>query len=292
MVGQGYVRKGVGGFYTVRSKNEDIICKARGRFRLDGISPLCGDRVVFETQNEGHALLCEILPRKNLLARPPVANIDQLVIVLSASAPRPDLMLCDKLLIAAALHEIEPLIIINKCDDGPNKNATEAAKQYEKNYRTIFVSAQTGYGMQQLYSALDGVISCFAGQSAVGKSSLLNSLFPELELEVGGLAKKTERGRHTTRHAELWPYLSGAVLDTAGFSLLELPLISQEELNLAYREFGSAPERCRFAACAHISEPDCAVKELIGENGLSPERYKRYVELSRQFEEMRRHCYD
>lgn len=290
---RGRIRKGVGGFYTVRMPDgEEITCKARGRFRKEGIVPVCGDEVRIVRQQEGYALIDEILPRKNLLTRPPVANVDQLIIVLSAGRPRPDYLLLDKLLIAAAMNRLEPLIVFNQCDTVAPEEARAAGAAYEAHYPVLYVSAKSGDGMDALRARMEGRTSCLAGQSAVGKSSLLNTLMPALNLPVGGLAKKTERGRHTTRHAELWPCFSGAVLDTAGFSLLELSECSQEELNEAYREFGDAPARCRFHACAHDAEPDCAVKKLVEEGVFARERYERYVELRRQIEEMRKHQYD
>lgn len=293
MTERGLILKGVGGFYTVRTpEGEHVTCTVRGRFRMEGITPVCGDRVELERQQEGHAAIAEILERKSLLARPPVANIDQLIIVLSASVPKPDLMLCDKLLLAASPYPIEPLILINKCDTVEGGDAEAIARQYAGHYNTLTVSALTGQGLDELANALDGRISCFAGQSAVGKSSLLNGLIPGLDLPVGKLARRTARGKHTTRHAELWPYRGGAVLDTPGFSLLDLKLMDQDALNRAYREFGNAPESCRFTQCAHRSEPDCAVKALLPTGALARERYERYVELSLQLEEMRKHVYD
>lgn len=289
---EGLILKGVGGFYTVLTDGgEEVVCKARGRFRVEGVTPLCGDRVAIEHQQEGHAAICEIAKRKNALIRPPVANIDQIIIVLAVTAPKPDLLLCDKLLLAAALHKIEPVIVFNKIDLA-DEEAVGALESEYRQYRTLCVSAHTAGGMDALADALAGRVSCFAGQSAVGKSSLLNTLLPMLQLPVGGLARRTERGRHTTRHAQLWPYRGGAVLDTPGFSLMELQAYSQEELNAAYREFGDAPARCRFAACAHRSEPGCAVKELLVKGSLHEDRYRRYVELSLQLEEMRKRMYD
>lgn len=288
---EGLILKGVGGFYTVQAAGGQVVAKARGRFRREGITPVCGDRVVIEYQQEGDAAMLEILPRRNLLARPPVANIDQLVIVLSVSAPKPDLLLCDKLMLAAAAHGIEPLILFNKSDTAEDAEVHALAAEYSGCYRTLIASAEEGTGVEPLSDALAGKISCFAGQSAVGKSSLLNALLPMLNLPVGELARRTARGRHTTRHAQLWPYRGGAVLDTPGFSLLELPYMEQAAMNEAYREFGDAPTDCRFAACAHRSEPDCAVRARVGAQ-LPEGRYARYVELSLQFEEMRKRQYD
>ena len=290
---EGLLLKGVGGFYTVLTpQSEEVTCQARGRFRREGLSPVCGDRVLFERQQEGHAAIVEVQPRRNVLLRPQVANIDQIVIVLSVSAPKPDLLLCDKLLLQAAPLGIEPLLALNKCDEADDRAVESIREEYAPHYRTLTLSAHTGEGVDALRTELEGKVSCFAGQSAVGKSSLLNALLPELHLPVGDLARKTERGRHTTRHVELWPYRGGAVLDTPGFSLLELSALTQETLDGAYREFGYAPARCRFAACSHRTEPDCAVRELVEQGLISRGRYARYVELSLQFEELRRHIYD
>ena len=289
---QGLLLKGVGGYYTVRlDHGEEVTAQARGRFRHEGLSPVCGDRVLIERQQEGHAALVEILPRKNIMVRPQVANIDQLVIVLSASKPKPDLLLCDKLMLQAIPLSIVPLIVINKCDEGDGKALEEIRREYA-HVDTLILSARTGEGLKPLRHALAGKVNCFAGQSAVGKSSLLNALLPGLSLLVGGLARRTDRGKHTTRHVELWPYEGGAVLDTPGFSLLELTAIDQETLDRAYPEFGDAPKHCRFAACSHRTEPGCAVKALLESGTLSPGRYTRYVELCTQFEELRKNRYN
>lgn len=288
----GLILKGVGGFYTVRvDSGEQLVAKARGRFRQQGISPLCGDEVMIERQQEGDAAIVEILPRKTELVRPPVANIDQLVIVLSVSSPKPDLMLADKLLLSAAQRSIAPLLLFNKSDTASAAQAQVLFEQYAGHYPTLIVSAHTKAGLKALGNALSGHISCFAGQSAVGKSSLLNALLPDLALPVGGMARRTGRGRHTTRHVELWPYRGGLVLDTPGFSLLELHLMDQNALNCAYAEFQNAPADCRFAACTHRSEPDCAVKALLEQGALHPERYRRYVQIVNEVEEMRKNRY-
>jgi ribosome biogenesis GTPase len=200
-------------------------------------------------------------------------------------------MLCDKLLLAASSRVIEELIVFNKADAASRDDTAAYAGEYSARYQTLIVSARTGANMDRLGDMLSGKISCFAGQSAVGKSSLLNALLPKLNLPVGELARRTARGRHTTRHAELWPYRSGAVLDTPGFSLLDLPEMGQDTLNACYRDFGDAPARCKFAACSHRSEPGCAVKALVGKS-LAYGRYERYVALCSQLEEMRQHKYD
>lgn len=289
---QGRIIKGIGGFYDVLLGSGDTVtCKARGRFRNDGVTPMVGDLVEVSFPETGFASMDDILPRENALLRPPVSNIDLLVIVLSASVPKPDWMLADKLLIQAKTLEIEPLIVLNKMDLADSGITEQFAKDYAA-FRTLMVSSRNGEGIDALKQALTGRVSCFAGQSAVGKSSLLNALFPELCLETGELAKKTDRGRHTTRQAELWPLLGGAVLDTPGFSLFEMSELSQEALDACYPEFGDAPKHCRFSGCRHKAEPDCAVKELLREGKIAQTRYTRYLEIQSEIEEKHKHRYD
>lgn len=289
---EGRIIRGVGSFYTVRTADEtEFTCRARGRFRREHLVPTVGDMIAFTAQPDGAYAIERILPRKNELVRPPVSNIDQLVIVAAASAPKPDLLLIDKLLIACAQKGVRPLLVLNKIDERDDAVVSAFLADYAA-FTVLPVSSHTGEGMNALREALAGKVSCFAGQSAVGKSSLLNALLPSLSLEVGGLARKTERGRHTTRRAELWPFCGGAVLDTPGFSLLETDMLDQEALNGCYPEFTDAPSRCRFAACTHTAEPDCAVKALLAAGALPRGRYERYCTLLAEIHERRKHQYD
>ena len=289
----GRIIRGIGGFYYVLpdSGGPEVECKARGHFRKSGISPVVGDLVVYTDQKEGHSVIEEILPRKNLLIRPAVANIDQLLIVISASAPAPDWLLVDKLIIQAVPAGIKPVLILNKSDTADEEIIRNFDQDYVPWFQTAVVSAKTGSGREQLADILKDQISCFAGQSAVGKSSLINLLLPELALETGDLARKTDRGRHTTRRAELWPAFGGAVLDTPGFSLYETDLLDQSDLNRCYPEFGNTPEKCRFPSCMHITEPGCAVKELVASGKISRGRYERYAILAKEYETRRKHIY-
>ena len=288
----GRIVKGIGGFYTVHTDDgADVVCKARGRFRRNGITPMIGDRVEVLPQRDGNYAIEKILPRRNTLVRPPVANIDRLVITVAACAPQPDWLLVDKLILSAKCADIEPILVLNKIDV-PDSGIVEAFRTDYRAFDRLMVSTRSGEGIDALSEKLSGVVSSFAGQSAVGKSSLINALIPELQLETGGLTRKTDRGRHTTRHAELWPFRGGAVLDTPGFSLLSADDIEQEVLDRCYPEFGDAPQHCRFPACSHISEPDCAVKPLLAENVLSAGRYARYQILSDEIKQRRKHRYD
>lgn len=288
----GRIVKGIGSFYTVMTDDGEFVCKARGKFRKTGTSPVPGDMAVFDVVEDGKGYLLEILPRKNILVRPAVANVDKLMIVMAASLPRPDLSLTDKLLVQCEIAGITPVIILNKWDERDEEVSKDVIAQYSAcGYAILPLSAHTGEGLERLKGEIKDNICCFAGQSAVGKSSLMNALAPELSLAVGGLSEKTERGRHTTRHAELWQVCGGAMLDTPGFSLLDTAELEPAELCRFYPDMRQHLGKCRFPECVHISEPDCGVKPLVGES-IHPERYERYCKFVEELKEKRRHRYD
>lgn len=291
---QGKIIKGVGGFYTVLcGDGKKRVCKARGLFRKQGKTPLPGDNVELSFDKKDGGYLISILPRENELLRPAVANVDLLLIVVSSSEPLPDLELADKLLLYCAKQGIEPILVINKCDSGESESSAAIAAQYQDAVGSIVsVSAETGYGMDRLRELLSGRTICLAGQSAVGKSSLLNTLLG-LDLATGELSAKTERGRHTTRHAELIPMPNGALIaDTPGFSMLETVPLEPEEIPLMYPDLKKYSDGCRFTGCLHVSEPDCAVKEAVENGSINRERYARYVKIINEATELRRHKYD
>jgi len=287
---QGIILKGVGGYYDALVDGEVVRATARGLFRKQGLSPMVGDHVWLERQKEGHARLAKILPRNNTLLRPACANVDRLIIVLSAQYPEPDWLLVDKLIVQAGMQNIEPIPVLNKSDRAHRETAETFLEDY-KHFRTCVVSAATGEGLDVLAAFLRGRICCFAGQSAVGKSSLLNALLPKLDLAVGELSRKTDHGRHTTRHAQLIPMFGGAVLDTPGFSRLESPPKEQAVLDSCYPEFSDAAP-CRFPGCRHRSEPDCGVLALLADGRLTQGRFGRYSMIADEIEERRRHRYD
>ncbi len=289
----GRITKGVGSFYTLLTEDgSEFVCKARGRFRKEGITPVPGDNCLFEVGDDGKGYLIEILPRKNLLVRPAAANVDKLMIVLSASLPRPDYYLADKLMLQCELCGMTPVLLLNKCDDADESEYNAAVAQYkDAGYRIIPVSAHSGAGIDELKAEIEGNTCCFAGQSAVGKSSLMNAIAPELELPVGGLSDKIDRGRHTTRHAQLWQVCGGCMLDTPGFSLLDMADIEPERLGSLYPEIKKHLGHCRFSECLHVSEPDCGVKPFVGSE-ISYERYDRYCKLVEELKEKRKHRYD
>lgn len=287
---EGSIIKGVGGFYYVSTEAGLMTCKAKGVFRREGITPVVGDRVRITAHDSGYAQIDEILPRRNLLIRPAVANIDRLLIVLSARFPEPDWLLADKLIVQATLNSIEPVMVLNKADEADPAIRAAFDRDYGSFVR-IVVSALSGQGLKELEDAIAGKVCCFAGQSAVGKSSLMNALLPDLDLPVGELTRKTDRGKHTTRHAQLWPCFGGALLDTPGFSLYEPESFDEKLLQGCYPEFAKA-QPCRFPGCMHISEPGCGVKALLEDGRLSRDRYARYVQIAKDFTFRRKHQYD
>ncbi|MCX7842941.1 MAG: ribosome small subunit-dependent GTPase A [Clostridia bacterium] len=280
---EGIILKGIGGFYYVDTGRCIYECKARGVFRKDDMIPLPGDRVnisiVDETKGIGN--IDEILARKSFLIRPNVANVDQAAIVLAVRAPSPDFMLVDKLLIAAGMVGIKCIICINKIDLGIEDEFKEMADIYRKaGYPVILLSSKLNAGYDSLKKYLDMNITVFAGQSGVGKSTILNSLLESSVMETGEVSQKLERGRHTTRHAELVTLKSGGYLvDTPGFSSFELSELSHSELQNFYPEFEGYIGKCRFTGCSHISEPGCRVKEALEKGLIDTGRYGRYAQL-------------
>lgn len=280
---KGIIVKGIGGFYYVKTENGEIIeCRARGVFRKNGITPLVGDRASVSDDGNGGLALAEIFPRKNSLVRPAVANVDCVVIVAAAASPAPDTVLLDKMTVSAEFRGIEPIICINKSDLA---DTGRLERIYAKTgYRVVVTSADDGSGTDELKKLLEGKISAFTGNSGVGKSSLLNCLAPHFVLETGEVSR-IERGRHTTRHAELMELSNGAlVIDTPGFGSFEVDSMESGELKNYFPEFRDFEGMCRFSGCNHIAEPDCAVKNAVKEKIVSKSRHNSYKKL---FEELK-----
>ncbi|SBW04391.1 putative ribosome biogenesis GTPase RsgA [uncultured Eubacteriales bacterium] len=283
---QGIILKALSGFYYVDdgSGSLPVTCRGRGRLRHEKMNPLVGDRVAFTALPDGTGMVDEILPRANQFQRPAVANIDQLVIIASGAIPVTDPFLIDRMVSIAEWKGCEPIICINKCDlDG----AEDLFVTYQAaGFQTLRVSAETGEGLDELYAAIAGKVSAFTGNSGVGKSSILNRLEPEFHLQVGEVSDKLGRGRHTTRHVELFRLKNGAIVaDTPGFSSFdteELEGCGKEELERTFREFGPYLDNCRFVGCAHVKEKGCAVLEALDEGEISSSRHASYVKLYQQ----------
>lgn len=286
---EGIILKGLSGFYYVDGGDGRLIaCRGRGKFRHQKLTPLVGDRVVFTPLEGDSGILEEILPRKNQFRRPAVANIDQLVVIASGAVPVTDPFLIDRVVSIAEGRECEPIICINKCD-------LDAAEELYRTYlragfTTLRVSAETGEGIDRLAAVISGKVSAFTGNSGVGKSSILNALEPGFRLQVGEVSEKLGRGRHTTRHVELYRLSSGAIVaDTPGFSSFdteEMELRPPEELQHTFREFAPYLDRCRFTRCAHIKEKGCAVLAAVKAGEISQSRHDSYVRLYQQAKEV------
>lgn len=281
----GLIVKGIGGFYYVKtSDGKEYECKARGVFRKKHITPMIGDKVSIDETENGKGSINEIYPRISSLIRPPVANIDTMIIVVAASSPDPNLFLLDKMIINAEIGGIEPIICINKTDLILRRDIEKIYKT--AGYRVIASSAENGDGLDELKSILKDKVTAFGGLSGVGKSTLLGMILNE-ELETGMISEKISRGKHTTRHVELFELPGGGfVLDTPGFSSLEIEGIKADELQRYFPEMLECEDSCKFRGCAHINEPDCAVREKLGK-GLSESRYQSYVELYNKLKQIK-----
>jgi ribosome biogenesis GTPase len=285
----GIIFKAISGFYYAETEDKTIECKARGRFRRDHLSPLVGDMAEITLTEPGKGVLTGILPRKNAFIRPPIANLDQLVIIASAVIPVTDPFLIDRMTAIAENNNCESIICINKSDLDPGDSLYGIYSR--SGFKTIRTSAETGEGMEELSEAVKGRISAFTGNSGVGKSSILNLLEPDFNITVGDVSEKLGRGRHTTRHVELFKLKNGAIVaDTPGFSSFDterMELVLKEDLQYTFREFAPFIGKCRFADCAHVKEAGCAVLEALGRGEIQPTRHASYVRLYEQAKQIK-----
>ena len=286
---EGIILKALSGFYYIDGEDATLVaCRGRGKLRHQKLSPLVGDRVRYTLLEDGSGMVDEILPRKNEFQRPAVANIDQLVVIASGAVPVTDPFLIDRVVSIAEGRGCGCVVCINKCD-------LDGAEILYRTYRsagfpTLRVSAETGEGIPDLAAAIAGKVSAFTGNSGVGKSSILNALEPGFHLQVGAVSDKLGRGRHTTRHVELFRLKSGAIVaDTPGFSSFdaeEIELRRPEELQYTFREFAPYLDQCRFTGCAHVKEKGCAVLAALAEGNIAPSRHESYVRLYQQAKEV------
>lgn len=260
--------------YIVKTDAGIIECSAKGLFKFKKLSPLVGDYV--EVNNN---IIEKIYPRKNEFVRPPIANIDQLIIVLATANPKPDLMLVDKEIIMAEKNGVEPIICINKID--LNSDYTNIIETYENiGYQVITTDAKNGLGIEKLALVLNSKITAFSGNSGVGKSALTNNIFNEEVAKEGETSEKLEKGKHTTKHVELFEFARNSyIADTPGFSSFEVQGINYKELDEYFIEFANHKENCEFRGCTHIKEINCGIKKAVSRRKIDKGRYERYCEL-------------
>ncbi|WMC92220.1 ribosome small subunit-dependent GTPase A [Kineothrix sp. MB12-C1] len=296
---KGKIIKGIAGFYYIYAGEAENThgriyeCKAKGIFRKDNIKPLVGDDVMMEVLDEEKLLgnITAILPRENELIRPAVANIDQALVIFAIVKPEPNFNLLDRFLIMMERQGLSSIICFNKQDIATREEKEELKQAYEScGYRVLFVSAKENEGMEELHRLLLGKTTAVAGPSGVGKSSIINRLNPEANMEIGDISRKIERGKHTTRHSEIIA-LSGNtyIMDTPGFTSLRLFDMEKEELREYYPEFAAYEKYCRFAGCAHMSEPGCGVKEALADGKVSSVRYRNYILLYGELREQKKY---
>ncbi|MCI8408985.1 MAG: ribosome small subunit-dependent GTPase A [Lachnospiraceae bacterium] len=290
---QGKIIKGIAGFYYIETEQGLYECKAKGAFRNQKKKPLVGDNVDISIQDEENKKgnIQEIFPRKNQLVRPTVANVDQAVVIFAAASPAPNLNLLDRFLISMELYNVETIICFNKSDLVTEEEKDRFRKIYEScGYRVIFTSVSKELGLCEVKDILRGKTTVFAGPSGVGKSSMINYLKPDANMETGQISRKIERGKHTTRHSELFELEKDSyIMDTPGFTSLYVDNLEKEELSYYFPEFEEYRNECRFQGCMHLMEPDCKVKDAVERGDISTTRYENYKLLFEEIKDKKRY---
>ena len=291
---QGKIVKGIAGFYYVHVVESGVYeCKAKGIFRKDGVKPLVGDNVEIEVldEKEMEGNIMQILPRRNELIRPAVANIDQALVVFAVTKPKPHLNLLDRFLVMMESRGIPVILCFNKTDIAKEPEIAELRDIYEEcGYPLVFTSAREEKHIEELKAVLGGKTTAIAGPSGVGKSSIINLLQSEVEMETGSISRKIERGRHTTRHSELLVIGDDSyIMDTPGFSSLYISDIGFDSLKYCFPEFAPYEGKCRFNGCSHIHEPECAVKQAVETGKIHKTRYENYSALYQELQERKRY---
>lgn len=285
----GIIIKGIGGFYYVEAADGIIYeCKARGVFRKEKITPLAGDKVEISVDENNKNSIDKIYERRNMFKRPPIANVDKLVIVSSVCDPRPNLLIIDRLSAVAVYKNVEPIIVFTKND---LQSADEYIEIYKNaGFKTFAVSNETGEGIGEVKAIIENGVCVFTGNSGVGKSSLINRMYPDFALETGEISKKLGRGRHTTRHVELLKINNGYIADTPGFSSLDFEtndLIKKDELAFCFPDFSDYIDSCKFSTCAHVNDKGCRLIEAVNSGDVMRSRHESYVTMYNEVKDIK-----
>ncbi len=275
---KGLIIKGIGGFYYVKTANGIFQAKGRGIFKKRGLTLAVGDQVDIEVLEDGNAVINSVEERKNQFIRPPIVNVDNFVVVFAIKNPKPNFSIVDKFLIMAEQHGIQPIICVNKSDLADDEERKEIEAIYKDIYPVIFVSGKTGEGIDALKKEIGTHKIAFAGPSGVGKSTITNKIIPEANMETGDISSKTNRGKHTTRHVEIFETAEGGmVFDTPGFTSFDILEADEAELMDYYPEIAELKGQCKFDNCFHLKEPLCRVREAVEEGKIHKVRYESYV---------------
>ena len=275
---KGLITKGIGGFYYVLTEEGTFQAKGRGIFKKKGLTLAVGDQVEIEVLPDGDAVINSVEPRKNQFIRPPIANVDTFVVVFALKNPKPNFSIIDKFLIMAEQNNIEPVICVNKCDLAEEGEIDAIRAIYENVYPVVFVSGSTGEGIEELKEQMKNRKVAFAGPSGVGKSTITNRIIPEANMETGDISTKTNRGKHTTRHVEIFRTGDGGMIfDTPGFTSFDILDADEQSLMDFYPEIEKLKGECRFDNCFHLKEPGCKVREAVENGQIHQIRYDSYV---------------
>ena len=286
---KGVILKGIGGFYYVSTEDGIYECKARGNFRKNNLKPYIGDNVIISIADEGYNSIEEIIPRRNCLIRPPISNIDQLIIVSSIVNPTPNTVVIDKLISISYYNNIKPILVVSKTDLG---DANDIVRIYESaGIETILTSKYDKESHERIKKLLPLKVTAFTGNSGVGKSTLLNCIDENLLLETGDISQKLKRGKHTTRHVELYPLEGGGyIADTPGFSSIDLSkfnIIDKNEIKFTFKDFAPYMNECKFSSCNHIGEKGCAVIKAVNDGHINKSRYNSYLNIYNEIKDIK-----
>lgn len=290
---KGKIVKGIAGFYYIHAGEKGLYeCKAKGIFRNKKMKPLVGDDVEIDILDEEKKIgnITSMAERQNSLIRPAVANVDQAVVIFACAKPAPNLNLLDRFLISMEQNGVDTVICFNKCELVSEEEKEKLASIYEKHYKVLFISSKLGQGLQELERLLEHKTTVLAGPSGVGKSTTINHLVPEAQMETGQISQKIDRGKHTTRHSELFCLKEDTfIMDTPGFTSLYVTDIEKEDLRFYFPEFEPYEGTCRFQGCVHVHEPDCAVQNAVEDGSIDKNRYENYCLFYEELKEKKKY---